>query len=59
MMIDGNLKLEYNNLELQISSNEKILGVHVDENLGALVWNSIPLWIKKTLVPLSHLQITA
>ena len=36
-LIDGNLKLEYNNLELQISSNEKILGVHVDENL---VWNN-------------------
>ena len=34
---DGNLKLEYNNLELQISSNEKILGVHVD---GNLVWNN-------------------
>ena len=36
-LIDGNLKLEYNNLELQIASNEKILGVHVDENL---VWNN-------------------
>ena len=36
-LIDGNLKLEYINLELQISSNEKILGVHVDENL---VWNN-------------------
>ena len=36
-LIDGNLNLEYNNLELQISSNEKILGVHVDENL---VWNN-------------------
>ena len=36
-LIDGNLKLEYNNLELQISSNEKILGVHVDENL---VWKN-------------------
>ena len=36
-LIDGNLKLEYNNLELQISSNEKILGVHMDENL---VWNN-------------------
>ena len=36
-LIDGNLKLEYNNLELQISSNEKILGVHVDENL---FWNN-------------------
>ena len=36
-LIDGNLKLEYNNLELQISSNEKILGVHVDESL---VWNN-------------------
>ena len=36
-LIDGNLKLAYNNLELQISSNEKILGVHVDENL---FWNN-------------------
>ena len=36
-LLDGNLKLVYNNLELQISSNEKILGVHVDENL---VWNN-------------------
>ena len=36
-LIDRYLKLEYNNLELQISSNEKILGVHVDENL---VWNN-------------------
>ena len=36
-LIDGNLKLECNNLELQISSNEKILGVHMDENL---VWNN-------------------
>ena len=36
-LIDGNLKLEYNNLELQIANNEKILGVHVDENL---VWNN-------------------
>ena len=36
-LIYGNLKLEYNNLELQISSNEKLLGVHVDKNL---VWNN-------------------
>ena len=36
-LIDGNLKLAYNNLELQTSSIEKILGVYVDENL---VWNN-------------------
>ena len=44
-LIDGNLKLEYYNLELQISSNEKILGVHVDENL---VWNNHFQQVSKT-----------
>ena len=36
-LIDGNLQLENNNLELLISSNKKIFGVHVDENL---IWNN-------------------
>ena len=36
-LIDGNLKLACNNLEMQISSNETILGVPVDENL---IWNN-------------------
>ena len=36
ILIDGDLKLTYINLELQISSNEKILGVPVDKN---------PVWI--------------
>ena len=36
-LIDTNLNLEYNTLELQISSSEKILGVQLNENL---VWNN-------------------
>ena len=36
-LTDTDLKLTYNNLELKISTNEKILGVHVDQNFA---WNN-------------------
>ena len=35
-LTDTDLKLTYNNLELKISTNEKILGVHVDQNFWLL-----------------------
>ena len=36
-LIDSDLNLTYNNLDLKNSTNEKILGVHVDQNF---VWNN-------------------
>ena len=36
-LADTDLKLTYNNLDLQISIDEKILGVHVDQNFA---WNN-------------------
>ena len=36
-LIDNDLKITFNNTDLKNSSNEKILGVHVDQNF---VWNN-------------------
>ena len=36
-LIDSDLNLTYNKLDLKNSTNEKILGVHVDQNF---VWNN-------------------
>ena len=36
-LMDSELKITFNNMQLKNSSNEKILGVHVDQNF---VWNS-------------------
>ncbi|MCG8032729.1 MAG: hypothetical protein JAY75_14385 [Candidatus Thiodiazotropha taylori] len=36
-LADEHLKVTYENLDLQISCSEKVLGVHIDQNL---VWNS-------------------
>ena len=36
-LIDSDLKITFNDIDLKISSNEKILGVHVDQNF---VWNN-------------------
>ena len=36
-LIDGELKITFNNIDLKTSTNEKILGVHVDQNF---VWNN-------------------
>ena len=36
-LIDSKLKITFDNMQLKNSSNEKILGVHVDQNF---VWNS-------------------
>ena len=36
-LMDSELKITFNNMQLKNSSNEKILGVHVDPNF---VWNS-------------------
>ena len=35
-LIDSDLKITFNDIDLKISSDEKILGVHVDQN----VWNN-------------------
>ena len=34
---DNNLELNFNDVDLKLSSNEKILGVQIEENL---LWNS-------------------
>ena len=36
-LIDSDLKITFNDIDLKISSNEKVLGVHVDQNF---VWNN-------------------
>ena len=36
-LIDSDLKFTFNHIDLNISSNEKILGVHVDQTF---VWNN-------------------
>ena len=36
-LIDSDLKITFNDIDLKISSNEKILGIHMDQNF---VWNN-------------------
>ena len=45
-LIDSDLKITFNDIDLKISSNEKILGVHVDQNF---VWNNHFRHISKKL----------
>ena len=41
---DNNLELNFNDVDLKLSSNEKILGVQIEENL---LWNSHFQYISK------------
>ena len=41
---DNNLELNFNDVDLKLSSNEKILGVQIEENL---LWNSHVQYISK------------
>ena len=45
-LADSDLKLTYNNLDLKISINEKILGVHVDQNFA---WNNHFHYVSKKI----------
>ena len=47
-LIDSDLKITFNDLELKNSDNEKILGVHVDQNF---VWNSHFQHVCKKIAP--------
>ena len=59
--------LNHSQLNLRSTSNKSFLLPEPKISLfknslsysGALVWNSVPLWIKKTLKQSSHLLITA
>lgn len=46
IMKDKNLLLSYNDVELKLTSNEKVLGVHIEDNL---LWNDHFLYISKKL----------
>ena len=43
---DNNLELNFNDVDLKLSSNEKILGVQIEENL---LWNSHFQYISKKI----------
>ena len=43
---DKNLELNFNDVDLKLSSNEKILGVQIEENL---LWNSHFQYISKKI----------
>ena len=47
-LIDSDLKITFNDIDLKISSNEKILGVQVDQNF---VWNNHFCHISNKLSP--------
>ena len=51
-LIDSDLKMTFKDIDLKISSNEKILGVHADQNF---VWNNHFRHISKTIS--SHLWL--
>ena len=42
------LSLNFNNVELQFSNNEKVLGVYIDENL---IWNIHFTYVSKKVSP--------
>ncbi|MCG7879537.1 MAG: reverse transcriptase domain-containing protein [Candidatus Thiodiazotropha endolucinida] len=46
IMKDKNLLLNYNDVELKLTSKEKVLGVHIEDNL---LWNDHFLYISKKL----------
>ena len=46
---DNNLELNFNDVDLKLSSNEKILGVQIEENL---LWNSHVQYISKKKLPI-------
>ena len=50
-LIDSDLKNTFNDVDLTISRNEKILGVHVDQTF---VWNNhfVGLYLKDIIGPL-------